>query len=170
MIEIDLEYEPNSYYGTPGVRDTCHVLKEQKSGEDYRNAVKLVADYMMHLGIVSDRDYLIPVPQHTGRAEYTLDIAEMLSGLTGAKVLDVLGRVPSDSWYDLKKKGVTEMPSFFLKSRDVPSEGRLFFLDNVLSTGTTYAKVSSLFSEKLTPLVYALGYSFDDENFVNVIQ
>ncbi len=157
MEKIKLAYTANGYYETPGVRDICHALKERKGKNDYNDALDEVATYLKSLNIVKEGDCLVPVPQHTGKAEYTLDLAERLAFSTGATVLDIVGRIPSETWYSEKKRGSSETPCFFLKSSNIPSEKRLFFLDNVLSTGMTYRKVSELFQKELIPLVYAVG-------------
>ncbi len=158
MEKITLPYVANRYYETPGTREICHALKEKKGMDGYNDAINEVTKYLNGLHIVKKGDYLVPVPQHTGKAEYTLDIAEKLAFLTEATVLDVVGRTPSETWYSVKKKGSSYVkPCFFLKNDNIPTDKKLFFLDNVISTGMTYRKVSELFQKELIPLVYAVG-------------
>ena len=157
---VRLHYKPNDYYGTPGVRETCHELKEginflTTSKETYNKAIIKVAEFLRATNILTQKDYLVPAPQHTGKAEYTLDIAKILSADTGATVLNILGRTPSETWYRLKKKKIPVTPEFYLKTSSIPEKGRLFFVDNVIDTGITFRTANILLGGRLNPLVYA---------------
>ena len=140
----------NSYYSTEGVREMCHAVKEEK-GAAYKKAVQVIADYLLSLGFVKPEDHLIPAPQHKGRAEYTKDIAERLAKKTSANLCDILARIPQDALYDQKQAGRAEIPKLYLIG-EIPTSGRLFFVDNVISTGITFWSAEILIPE-LIPLV-----------------
>lgn len=148
----------NSYYNTKGVREVCHILKNRDCSYEYYQAVINVSDYMIDIQSVCSSDFLIPAPQHTGYSEYTLDISNRISQLTGAKVLDILGRRPSATLYDMKRQGIRKpCLDLFLKTSFIShGGGRLFFVDNVISTGITFNTANMLVNGDLIPLVYAV--------------
>ena len=77
------------YYSTPLVRETCHQLKEAEAQGDRIEALERAARYLSEEGGIDNTCYLIPTPQHTGRAVYTRDLCEKISGMTAAAVLDI---------------------------------------------------------------------------------
>lgn len=125
----------------------CHVVGEYreselkglakalKSGspEAIRRAASLMAD------MVEPNRILVPIPSHTGRAGYTLQLARELSRLTGTQVADVLRCQPHPSSYELKRQGrileAHEM-GFQLTDSSIPSE-KIMLIDNVVATGNT---------------------------------
>jgi len=48
---------------------------------------------------------LVPAPQHGGRAEYTLRIAETIADRTGARILDIVRCEPHQPLYEQKLAG-----------------------------------------------------------------
>ena len=148
----------NSYYNTKGVREVCHILKNRDCSHEYYQTVNKVSDYMIGIKGVCYEDFLIPAPQHSGYSEYTLDIANRISQLTGAVVLDILGRKPSATLYDMKRQGIKNpcLNLFLKEPLAMCDNGRLLFVDNVISTGITFDTANKLFNDKLVPLVYAV--------------
>ena len=69
----------NSYYHTAGVRKTCHDVKQNENQMLRNEAIKKIAEDLISRCIVQPGDVLIPAPQHNGNAEYTKDIAKMVS-------------------------------------------------------------------------------------------
>ena len=65
----------NSYYHTAGVRKTCHDVKQNEN----QMLIKKIAEDLISRDIVQPGDVLIPAPQHNGNAEYTKDVANMVS-------------------------------------------------------------------------------------------
>lgn len=98
---------------------------------------------------------LIPAPQHTGRAEYTLEIAKIISQVSRAFIADVLRRIPSKTLYEKKYEGQELDPEMYLEG-SIPAAERYFFVDNVISTGTTYRTACRICGLGLEPLVYAV--------------
>ena len=141
----------NSYYHTAGVRKTCHDVKQNEN----QMLIKKIAEDLISRDIVQPGDVLIPAPQHNGNAEYTKDIANMVSEKTGAVVADVLKCVPHSSLYEQKKEGEKPMLTLYLDGK-IPSGKKLYFIDNVISSGLTFRLANELLHFRLQPLVYAV--------------
>lgn len=94
MREGFIEIRANSYYGDPGVRQICHEVKQNEVPDLKQKAIEQIAENLVKRNFVKLGDVLIPAPQHTGDAEYTKEIAELISGKTGAVVADVLKCTP----------------------------------------------------------------------------
>ena len=94
----------NSYYHTAGVRKICHDVKQNENPILRNNAIKRIAEDLISRDIVQSGDVLIPAPQHNGNAEYTKDIARIISKKTGAVVTDILKCIPHPSLYEQKKR------------------------------------------------------------------
>ncbi len=144
-----------SYYGEEGVRKICHDVKQNDDRELRNNAIKTIAKDLISRGIVKENDILIPAPQHTGDAEYTKEIAEMIASETGAKVADILKCIPHLSLYEQKNKGAVLHVELYVAGK-LPEGKSYFFVDNVISTGTTFRMANQLLDGKLKPLVYAV--------------
>ena len=145
----------NSYYHTAGVRKTCHDVKQNKNSMLRNNAIKRIAEDLISRNIVQSGDILIPAPQHNGNAEYTKDIARIISEKTGAVVADILKCIPHPSLYEQKKEGGETELSLYLDGK-IPLGKNLYFIDNVISSGITFRLANELFSFRLQPLVYAV--------------
>ena len=138
-----------SYYGNSGVRELCHAVKGRKKNIP----IRIMAEFLEQF--VDDHSIIIPAPQHYGYADYTLEIAQLICKAKGSRVADILKCIPHDSLYQQKLKG-NELNLELLLNGAAPSYGKLFFLDNVISTGTTYKAAQSLLGRELIPLVYAI--------------
>ena len=130
--------------------------------EAHKKAVKEMADYLAsQIKGLPGKVVLVPAPQHTGNAEYTLEIAKLIAaGNTNCDLLDVLKCEPHDTLYDQKKEGNRQPElNFYLKEgfdiSSIPSDTKIFFIDNVISSGNTFNTANSLFDGRLFPLVYA---------------
>jgi predicted amidophosphoribosyltransferase len=145
----------NSYYNNAGIRETCKAVKQNENRRVQEKAMRVIAQYIISLNIVGEGDILIPVPQHTGSAEYTKQIANIVASNSGAVVADILKRVPKESLYEKKKNNKSVQPHLYLNQR-IPPNNHYFFVDNVISTGTTFHTANKLFDYKLIPLVYAI--------------
>lgn len=145
----------NSYYNDAGIRETCKVVKQYENRRVQEKAIRVIAQYLILLNIVEEGDILIPVPQHTGNADYTKEIANIVAANSGAVVADILKRVPEESFYEKKKNNKFEQLHLYLNQK-IPQGNHYFFVDNVISTGTTFHTANKLFDYKLIPLVYAI--------------
>ena len=148
----------HDYYKDIGVRETCHDVKQTKNINSRNTAIRRIANWLERGLIASEDTILVPAPQHTGKAEYTLDIAEGISKKTGAPVADIIKCEPHECLYDLKYQGENPEIKVFLTELPDPEKTYLF-VDNVLSTGTTYLSCRLLFPGNLIPFVYAADYT-----------
>jgi len=130
------------------VREICHAVKERDT-----IAVKEMADYFLSLEVIKSGSILIPAPQHEGIAIYTKSICEIIAEKTGCRIADVLKSEPREMLYEQKKKGKKEV--WFSMKKEVAGTD-LFFVDNVMDTGTTFREANRLLKGRLKPLVYAV--------------
>lgn len=136
----------NVYYNKK-VRELCHGVKVND-----HMAIKEMADYFINLGIVNKNTVIVPAPQHIGYAQYTKEIAEIVADETKALVKDVLRCKPHDGMYQMKRKGRVKVPEFYLT--ELIEGNEIYFLDNVIATGTTYREAKKLI-KNIQPLIYA---------------
>lgn len=155
LIDTKRILSMNSYYYTVGVRKTCHDVKQNENQMLRNEAIKKIAENLISRNIVQTGDVLIPAPQHNGNAEYTKDIANIVSEKTGAVVVDVLKCVPHSSLYVQKKGGKKPRLTLFLDKK-IPLGKNLYFIDNVISSGLTFRLANELLHFRLQPLVYAV--------------
>lgn len=121
-------------YRKDGRTETAHAMK---NGE--RWAINKAAAEMVQY--IPTNAVLVPMPSHTGRATYTLDLCRRIAQLTAAQVCDILKGRERETLYSLKKQGRHVLPSklgFYL-SQPIPSGKRVIIIDNVVATGTTAA-------------------------------
>lgn len=148
------------YNSAPGVKELLDNLKQSEDIALRKDAESTIAYYLYRFnGAITQDCYLVPVPQKSGKAEYTKDICNIISMFTGAKTLDIVKRVPGT------KK--------FYRSNFVPSDAKfIIFVDDKISTGKTYEEVNDLFDQTLIPLVFAVDYSVlsDPSILENVIK
>lgn len=135
------------YYKDKYARELCHMLK----GEDKNTAIPVIAKHLSSL--LPSHSLIIPAPQHTGQADYTLEIAKLLC----APICDCLRCTPHSSLYKQKKSGEATINLYLTES--VHTNKRLLFLDNVISTGITFSAANKLFNGKLFPFSYAIDTS-----------
>lgn len=146
----------------------CHAVKEGN-----QEAVKTMASFLARN--VSEPCVLVPVPQHTGKAEYTLELAEEVRRIVRAEknveveIADVLSSTPHETLYDQKKKlkkqeltdeEINELDCGDLKlNPDFKAESgkKYLALDNVYSTGKTFEETEKLIPG-IKPLVFAVGH------------
>ena len=136
-------------YRDSRVRELCHGVKERDPV-----AIREMADYFLNLDIITSNSILIPAPQHEGRAIYTKKIAEILSRETGCRIADILKSAPRKPLYEQKKLKQKMALGFYLEGQTYGDE--MYFLDNVIDTGTTYREANRLLNGILRPLVYAV--------------
>ena len=143
------------YYGTPGVRDTVHAAKSGKKSSAIRIARDVSDAHVIHEG-----SYIIPMPGHNGMAAYTLEIAKILAGYTGSKVLDILTCKPHKPLYEAKKDGETIPLVMNVSSGITDFTGcPVFLIDTVIATGQTMATAISALADAgifAIPLAYAV--------------
>ena len=146
-------------YRAEGASDDAHNVKSDNPDLLKKKiAINRIAKHIIDQNILTSKDYIVPAPQHTGRAEYTLDIAKIISKETGCKIADVLGCKPRDTLYNLKKKygaKSIEDSGLYLLTKKFPKYN-VWFLDNVTATGTTFNDARKLIPH-LKPLIYSVS-------------
>lgn len=147
------------YYKDTGVRMTAHNIKDcDTHTNEYKEALRIMSEYFIKSDIVNKDAILIPAPQHTGSAEYTLDIASAVSSETGLEVADIIKCKPHSSLYYQRVSGKPCNVEFYLEGELLPAKYYLL-VDNVISTGYTYKTIGELLKVNILPLVYAIDYS-----------
>lgn len=162
-----------SYYNSKGTRELCHVIKEaDRNSEEYKNAIEKAASYIAEHIHKSRHTYLVPAPNHNGKAEYTYDIARIVGLKINAPVFNILECKPHETLYEQKKKNLEPDVELFLNDygKSVISnfpEGRnyIYLIDNCISTGLTFNRAAELING-LIPAVYAIG-NFAEVKYVN---
>lgn len=146
-------------YRAEGASDDAHNVKSDNPDLLKKKiAINRIAKYIIDQNVLTPKDYIVPAPQHTGRAEYTLDIAKIISKETGCKIADILGCKPRDTLYNLKKKHGAksiEDSGLYLLTKKFPKYN-VWFLDNVTATGTTFNDARKLIPH-LKPLIYSVS-------------
>ena len=166
----------NSYYHSTKTRDICHDVKQTEDAAKRSKAISTMADYLAgQLKNVDGKIYLVPAPQHTGKAEYTLEIANRITQINpDCEVLDILKCKPHEPLYDQKKDGNRQPDlNFYLEEKPpVTENAKIFLVDNVISSGNTFNTANELFDGKLYPLAYAVSdfARFEIENGKVVIK
>lgn len=155
--EINIRgYRPNEYAGDD-IRAIAHGVKQSTKDPLLRRiSMTSIADYIIKHGIFDEDDTIVPAPQHTGHAEYTLDIAKQIAAKTGCKVCDCLTCTPRETLYDMKKRGLPIEDDMALKKVHIPGK-RVWFLDNIIASGHTFKKAKELIPD-LIPLPYAVSH------------
>lgn len=149
----------NDYYRTKGIQKICHDIKQTEDKELRQKAVKVIGDYFIKLDVLDKNSVLIPAPQHTGKAEYTLDLCNYIASKTGSTVWDNLARIPDKTLYDKRKEDAEHIHTLAISLKDIENKlpkGKYFFIDNVLTTGVTFMTTCSLLGVRIYPLVYAI--------------
>lgn len=139
------------------VQNIAHGVKQHEREAIVKMAVSLAP-------FVKPEDIIIPAPNHEGRAIYTLDTAEIIRELTGADILDCLYTVPRIPLYELKKQNSSAVLEMYL-SCPVPKNRRIFFLDNVISTGKTFFTAKALIPD-IKPLIFAAAGEYKEGKII----
>lgn len=118
-------------YHSGRLRDLAHGIKENDK-ESINEASRMMAKYVQ-------KDYcLIPIPNHSGFAENTYELAKGISSIVGCDVVDALQGFSRESLYDVKKEGrTTNGLLFYFLVDKIPTDKRIILIDNVVATGAT---------------------------------
>lgn len=151
------------YYETDGLRELCHAVK-QRNDDAMTTAAECLSDIVSLYGL--DSFHIIPIPNHSGRAEYTLEILKRLKTLRrDVEIDDILIGTEHQTMYDKKKSGGGVLSSDELGFRlmeNVKSRNTILF-DNVIGTGTTYFAAMDAIGIEM-PLI-VLGQVHDTEHY-----
>lgn len=134
--------ETSACLGAPyySVRWLCHDVKSGDMDAIDRAAI------LMHKYVPSN-SVLIPIPQHTGKAEYTLKLAKRIAQLSKSVVMDVLRIKQRNTTLYLQKKrgadvsnldlGVTAVYDESIAEK-IKSARNVILIDNAIDSGLTY--------------------------------
>mgnify|MGYP006052830417 CR=1 FL=1 len=128
-------YPPESAYGTPQADFVRSVAHDLKAAEPI--AVRVAAASLAPL--VPRGATIVPVPGSRGSTRENLALAEAVAKLAGARVSDGLERVPSESQYARRKRGLAPLRAEAMNVRwgGAPLRGVVVLVDNVVTTGAT---------------------------------
>lgn len=130
-------------------------------------AITMAALLLSH--VISPNAIIIPVPQSSGVAEYTLEIANTIRIIRqDCKVLDILSGTPRKKLYDIKKSKVSlKGVRTGLKVKEqadclniLQTNPNIFLLDNVVNTGFTFdraKKALKKYAKKINPSLLAIS-------------
>ena len=150
------------------VSEVAHGVKDHDP-----KAIREMAEFLSSL--IKENCYLVPAPQHTGKAEYTLEICKIIERICSydITILDVLECSPRETLWAMKKaiqaqNGVASFSKedlakvkagITLKQAFEMLKGTVYFVDNVVSTGTTLNEVKVLIPQ-IRPLVFAVSEKY----------
>ena len=137
-------------YYDDGVSEIAHGLSKGDI-----DAIKIAGDFLAKQ--VTSSDILVPMPSRYGFANTTLMLANYISEISGAKVVNCLIGLDRESVYTTKKQGRSEKQvNLGLDfTCETPKHSTLFILDNVIGTGYTMGAAQRLLPNS-KPLVYAV--------------
>lgn len=131
---METRYFATGNYRQGGRCETAHAMKDGERWAICKAAAEMVQ-------YIPTNAVLVPMPSHTGKATYTLDLCRKIARETAAEVCDYLRGKERETLYNLKKQGRHILPKklgFFL-SQPLPAGKRVIIIDNVVATGTTAA-------------------------------
>lgn len=133
---------------TPISKEISHKIKGESVGglpiseREQREAIEVAADDMAKL--IPSNAILVPVPSRKGYATSTKMLADAISKRNKAVVKDVLRGRNRMSSYVMKQKGQEVSAIDFGLYLTEPLQGKVFFIDNVISSGATARAVCSV--------------------------
>jgi len=149
------------YYETEGLRELCHAVK-QRNDDAMTVAAECLSDIvtLYHL----NGYHIVPIPNHSGKAEYTLEILKRLKKLRDITIDDILVGSQHETMYDAKKSGnpLSKDKFGFRITKDLTTRNTILF-DNVIGSGTTYFAALEAIRIELPLLV--LGQTHDTEYY-----
>lgn len=124
------------YYEVPGLRELCHAVKAMDK-ESYVDAAELLADLVDENALSGYT--IIPIPNHSGKAEYTLEILKQLKNIININIKDCLTSAEHAPMYSIKKdKSILHKDDLGFVKHGTINPNRTILFDNVIGTGTTY--------------------------------
>ncbi|MBQ8959375.1 MAG: hypothetical protein IJ057_12905 [Bacteroidales bacterium] len=131
---METRYFATGNYRKDGRCETAHAMKEGANWAIYKAAAEMVK-------YIPTNAVLVPMPSHTGRATYTLELCKRIARETAAEVRDILRGRERETLYTLKKQGRHFSPAKlgFYVTEPKPEGKHIIIIDNVVATGTTAA-------------------------------
>lgn len=136
MKQLPMIMSCGLYYETDGLRELCHAVK-QRNDDAMTTAAECLSDIVTLYRL--DGFHIIPIPNHSGKAEYTLEILKRLNKLRDITIDDILVGSQHETMYNAKKAGkpLSKSTLDFRMTKSITSRNTILF-DNVIGSGTTY--------------------------------
>lgn len=145
-----------------------HSLRKLSKDVKKNDTTAIAMAALLLSKILTPNAVLIPVPQSSGKADYTLELANTIKIIRqDCEVADILAGTPRKKLYDIKKtktslKGIKTG----LKVKDnadcidtLYSHSDVFLLDNVVNTGFTFNRARKALRKyvKIEPSLLAIS-------------
>lgn len=129
-------------------------------------AIAIAALLLSH--IIAPNSVIIPLPQSSGKAEYTLELANTIKVIRqDCEVIDILSGRSRKKLYDIKKSRISlKGVRTGIKVREdagcketLEGNSNIFLLDNVVNTGFTYKRARKALRKyvKVEPSLLAIS-------------
>ena len=153
---------PEFYYG----KTNHEIAKLIKTANE--EAVLYAAQRMAKL--VKPNAVLVPMPNHLGQSGEMLVLANAISEITGAPVVEALGGEERPSSYETKKKGkrLTAADLKMYQIAEIPEGKTPVVIDNVVSSGVTAQAARDVLGKGTETLAFALGMGRGAKNIYRV--
>lgn len=145
-----------------------HSLRKLSKDVKKSDAGAIAIAALLLSQIITPNAVIIPIPQSSSIAEYTLAIAILIKNIRkDCEVADILTGTPRKKLYDIKKtrtslKGVHT--GLKVKQDDdcieaIQSNDNVFFLDNIVNTGFSFSKARKALRKlvKIEPSLLAIS-------------
>ena len=145
------------YYSIPGLRDLCHAVKS-RDDDALTEAAEWLSDVVDKYNL--EGYSIIPIPNHSGRAEYTLEILKRLRKIRNIHIYNILVGTPHATQYDTKKAGsrLSISDYGFELVGNIPFNKVILF-DNVIGSGNTYFAAMKTVNFEISLLTLAQTHS-----------
>jgi hypothetical protein len=155
----DRRYVPEAEAKTPDQKETRRIAQALKQGDP--EAVRLAADEMAQR--VPEGSILVPIPTSIGDTGANRALADAIAERSGSTVEDVLRRNRSVEASHVRRRagkpGLTaEEQARSLRVEGQVPEGRVFLVDNIKTTGATFAGARRVLGRDAEGLAYAQAY------------
>ena len=145
-----------------------HTLKKLSKDVKHNKAEAIAIAAILLAQLLTPNAVLVPVPQSSGKADYTLKLANQIQEIRqDCKVCDVLSGNKRQKLYDIKKtqnslEGVDlgfKVKYVRKHKRTLKSTPNVYLLDNVLATGFTYLQAKNALTQfvDIEPSVLAIS-------------
>lgn len=155
LLQPSYIYALGDYYDTPGLRTTCHLIKEHSLITEMRDAA--LAFFNKYIGSFPGNTVLVPIPSHNG---YNETFCNILGTYLSLPMERILARSPRAlSLYNLKKakKQIYEEDAKIYLRGNVPY-GNIILVDNVIDTGTTMSAALRVIGHDCQALAIAVNW------------
>ncbi len=145
-----------------------HSLRKLSKDVKKSDSTAIAIAALLLSQIITPNAVLIPLPQSSGKADYTLELANTIRIIRqDCVVIDILAGTPRKKLYDIKKsKSSLKGVRTGLKVKEdvdckdaLQSNPNIFFVDNVVNTGFTFMRARKALRKyiKIEPSLLAIS-------------